>query len=291
MTMTTPCEITWPWDTITEMAETLRSGTITALIADTGFGKTTLIEQCAQHWAELGISTRIAGTELPSTELLARMAARSLRFPLEHVLRNRWSCLGSGSEAAMEAELARQRSLLGSVSFLDAELPKARQIITDMRSFGAKGGRVYVLDHPGQVDYGNYGPTPHAFRQLFAAMKEVAREFGIAIMLPIQLNRSGRTALHRIELPGLEHAQGSSAIEQMGGTVIMLVRPLLPIHLKNTGRTIAEVRRGARRYADVVDHAAVTFVCLKSRDLGAQQEKQRGQWARRTLRWKDGRYV
>jgi replicative DNA helicase len=76
-------QYTWPWTSWGRMVRPLRGGFVGILAAADGMGKTTYLEQIAEHWSEQGIQTIYVHLEDALDYKLDRRLARNAHVPID----------------------------------------------------------------------------------------------------------------------------------------------------------------------------------------------------------------
>lgn len=157
----------------------------------------------------------------------------------------------------------------------------------------------YTIDHVLQMRLPFNGPE--AVREVVTRFQARCERWNVVPGLMLQYNRAGTQALRNLYLPQVDGVMGSSAFEQMSGTLLFLTRPLLVNWTgreKELGTMLRAVRDGTARYEDAVAMDQVRVICMKSRDLGSRDDKTpfhghkpegpRGRGASRTLHFQEG---
>lgn len=194
----------------------LRRGHVAVVAAQTGVGKTTYALNVAKHAAEEGHGALIISLEMRRAELCDRVLANQSRVALDEIQNFGTHTKSEQRQAILEAT-AHVESL--PLHVVDAFESTPAGVAAQCRK--------HMRKHPFEllvVDYLQLLKPNHSSGNRAAdvascsrAMKNLANELDIAILLVSQFNR-----LAKDERPQLWHLKESSSIEQDASLILML---------------------------------------------------------------------
>jgi replicative DNA helicase len=199
----------------------MQPGELVVLAARPGVGKTAFAMQVAQNLAcgEKPLPVGVFSVEMPSSQLVLRMAAGQARVPLERLRRGRLSPaeeerLSEAMEGLFRAPIHIDDS--GDVSPLDLRA-KARRLKQQHPTLG-----LLVLDYLQLVKVrGRVENRQVEVAEISRSLKQLAKELGVPILALSQLNRKVE---ERKGPPMLSDLRESGAIEQDADVVMFLHR-------------------------------------------------------------------
>lgn len=216
-----PVGISTGFPKIDERIGGLEVGTLTVVAGRPGMGKSAIGWQIAISAARLGVGVLAISLEMSSRELGRRALATAAGVPIAAMKYGRVS-----AEQAGRIVLARREMNDLPVTIDDAAGLTATQIAARARSAKRKGLGLVLVDHlhivrPDDADI-RQGAT-WAVGRISGAMKRLAKDCGVPVLLLAQLNRGveGRDD----KRPGLGDLRQAGDIEQDADAVGFVYRP------------------------------------------------------------------
>lgn len=216
-----PAGISTGFKALDERIGGLEPGTLTVLAGRPGMGKSALGFQIAINAARSGVGVLMVSLEMSSRELGRRALATAARVPITAMKYGRVSNDQASSIVKAQREL---REL--PLTIEDSAGSTAAMIAGKARSIKRKGLGLVVVDHlhivrPDDID-AKAGPT-WAVGRISGAMKRLAKDCGVPVLLLAQLNRGveGRED----KRPGLGDLRQAGDIEQDADAVGFVYRP------------------------------------------------------------------
>lgn len=283
-----------PWPSVARLVGPLAPGRLTLLTASTGAGKTTVLVNLAAALAEAGHGWTYCGTEMRSWELWRTWAAMTLVVPPGLATGGDWASLTpmrlqqlhdtrryvdgpqvprlespAAVRAAVEAqELALQQRHGRHAVFADAPWPTVAVIREAAAAAAARGARLVIVDHAGRLELGDDYATQ---KRQVRALREVAAEYGVHLLVAIQQNRAARSA-HRLAAyapPQLTGLEGGGMWEHEAVCALGIWRPL---RARREGESPKEYREA--KAAVLADEAPLATILERNR-VGVQLLKHR----------------
>lgn len=256
----------------------LRPGTMTVIAAFTSVGKSTLAMNITQSVAMSGGACAYYSLEMSSTELVSRMLSKDADLSASAIMNRR---LDDDQVKRVYGAMDKIRGLpiyYDDRSTVDFE----RTLRSIRRMVQTKGIKLAVIDYLqiyGQVKE----DVEESISYMARAVKNLANELGIAIILISQLNRNG---LH----PAIKMLRGSGQIEESADNVVLIDRPeaypdnkvtkyegeFKNVSVKGTAKLILSKGRGIGTGAQLVgfDAKHVRFFDIeKPEDAGNHEEQ------------------
>ena len=238
----------------------IRPGEIMVIGGRPGQGKTALGVNMAMLTAEQGNPAAILSIEMSETEIVRRMMA-FYRCPMN-----------ATSAQRQDIENARERLQALPLSVVDMPKGELSQIRSHIRTMSRRDGvRFFVLDYLQLVRAGREGVEEYQ-RVTIASqtMKQIAREYGVALVVLAQVNRDGGTR----EKPTMNDLQGSGTIEQDADQIVLVHNP--PNSDEEPELILAKHRNGRTGTVDAIYRAAHT--AFKDRGEKVFTEKKDSTW-------------
>ena len=194
----------------------LRPGNVAVLAARPAMGKTAFALQVARHVARSG-AVYVSSQEMSDAELADRMLSAGAKLPLESVIAGKLD-----TEQRVSLELASNR-LSGAPLYID---DGAGQSLAQIRSKARAIHRntplkLIVIDYL-QLMNGNGENRNAEIQAISRGVKNLAKEFGVPVLLLSQLNRELEKRPNR--RPLLSDLRESGAIEQDADIVMFIYR-------------------------------------------------------------------
>lgn len=210
---------------VDELIGPVLPGQLVVLGGDTKMGKTALAVQLGYMMAKQGHTVGVRSLEMPPPEVNDRLVSALADINAETLRTAEWTP-GEGDRL--------QRALIE----LD-QVPlwisgKGRESIDAFRSWAVnmkkyKNAKLLVADHLRFIDVPTRRDKFEKIGEAVLAVKDIAVQLDIAILLCTQLNRLARpdsyTRKGCIGRPSLSHLYGASEIEQTADAVLFVHRP------------------------------------------------------------------
>lgn len=217
----------WTWTDLDRLVGPMLPGDLIVVGALTGNGKTSFLLSQLDAMVSAHVPTLYLPLEVDPANARRQWAAWKLGLDWTHVARNEWAMLPEGAQEAHEAmlhELAK-----GGVAHFPPDrrvtLPKLVQWVRwGVREFGVQ---MVMLDHFHRMEFGTAGQNYRvAVTEAVRAVKDVAREHGVALIAASQLNHKNSLDLDRYFPPTLDRLKESSGLSEEADSVLMLSRRL-----------------------------------------------------------------
>lgn len=207
-----------PWKDINQAINGFRPGAVYVIGARPGVGKTVAGLQIAYHLSHQG-PVSFHSLEMSKAELLNRLYSMTSSVYLGNIEKGKlsdydWKALAKAKDELTQSNLAI--------------IDKGGQSITDIRAHARtlqqNGGlKAIVVDYIGLIRDTIPGRKRYeAISEFSVALKTMARDFGVPVIVLAQLNRQSEQRLDK--LPQLSDLRDSGAIEQDADVVILLSR-------------------------------------------------------------------
>lgn len=249
----------------------MQPGELIVLAARPGVGKTSFAMQLAEHHAcgEKRLPVAVFSLEMPSKQLVLRMAAARARVPLERIRRGRLSPvdeerLSESMQTLFDAPIHLDDS--GDVSPFDLRA-KARRLKQQHPALS-----LIIIDYLQLMKVrGRVESRQVEVAEISRSLKQLAKELELPIVALAQLNRRVE---ERKGPPMLSDLRESGAIEQDADVVMFLHRersddedePSSADELTSVEVHIAKQRNGPQGQAALLFHGA--FTRFESRSTG-----------------------
>lgn len=248
--------ITWGLTDVNRATGGIQRRDLTLIGARPSMGKTSLALSTAIKAAKSGAGVGFISLEMDADKLAARAVSDiaydwSVKIPYADIIR------GNISDSDLDALIQANRDLdrlpiwieeQSGLSMTDIRV-KTEAMMEDMERNGAKLD-VLMIDHLGLIRAGGRysGNRVQEISEMTAGCKEMAREFGIAVVLLSQLNRAVESRDNKV--PQLSDLRDSGSIEQDADTIIFLYRPAYYLEREKGGGHEREAER-AEKLAEV----------------------------------------
>ncbi len=199
----------------------LKRQTLTVVAARPGCGKTALAGAMAMHLAAGGIPVLYCSLEMPAEALAERALANVSGTPAEHIRHP------ERTDDFTQERLEYEASKLTGLPFWIDDTPSrtVAQIIAGTRAAKRRYGvEAVFIDYLGLLHSADSRATrEQAVSSMTRALRGMARELGIPVVLLCQLNRAVEARTNKI--PQLSDLRESGSIEQDADAVLLLHRP------------------------------------------------------------------
>jgi energy-coupling factor transporter ATP-binding protein EcfA2 len=257
--------LSWAWDELTEITDTIKPGDLVVVSAYTGSGKTTFVQNNTAAWSQMGEKVLMFGTEQKAAALRFKMACMRIGVNFSNAVRGR---LDRKWTLRLEQAIKElNQAPFDNVSFYPDSSPTLNQVIVAIRAAHKAGIRTSVLDHLGCMcpDREHASMTRWAFNGMAVQqLKDLCTELGHRLIIAAQLmsgDEGGDAARHT--RPQLNKIQGGQMIAQFADLVIAIFQP------QKTGvgdEAKLAVKRGEADLSTIVEPNTATVVQLKHRE-------------------------
>lgn len=183
--------------------------TLSIIMAKPGTGKTALVGQSMLEMAlQYNIPSMMISLEMAKEQLVMRWVSYMLEIDSSNLLVGR---ITSNQRKQVEEAVIKLQQL--PIYVIDTPTIRLDQIKKEIKDFAGKGGKVVFLDYIQIVNHVNTGLRNYDLGEVAQAMKESAKENGIAVVLLSQMNKGGE---------GMDAIRDSGEISQIADTVLEL---------------------------------------------------------------------
>jgi replicative DNA helicase len=214
--------IEWPWLRMNEVFRPMQAGQLVVIAARPSVGKSSLARPIAKHAAEHGKSVYFVSLEVGKPRVALSMAAASAGIQVARFHEN-----SARDQALLYAELKRLHGLGITVSAKDRSLVR---ITSRARALRAQGkADLVIIDHGlliQEVQAAGMDKV-QAIARVTGALKTLAQELGIVVVLLWQLNRGADkdSRANESRQPSLSDLKGSGSLEEDADKVVFIHRP------------------------------------------------------------------
>lgn len=192
----------------------LQPARVMVVAARTGQGKTALTLQISLNMARNGDPVGICSLEMGSAELGMRSIATTCKANISGLYKADDMALGMMSEGM------RTQGIVDWQIHFNVEQYRLAEIVNQIRVWARKDGvKVAVVDHIGLVEVPEATSANERLGMVTRAMKKLAKELNISIILVSQLNR-GNDKENRA--PKISDLRDSGSIEQDADIILLL---------------------------------------------------------------------
>ena len=198
---------------VDEAAGLLRSGEVMVIAARPSVGKTSLALQVVEHFAEKDHRVLVASLEMAGCELYKRFISASCGLPMQDLKHG----MGEDNAELVKSHMARISSL--PIDFFDKPRSSMKRIRAAAKlTKSAKGLSLLVIDYIGLIRADQrFDNVRDRVAENSQAIKELARELDIPVLLLCQLNRSSEG-----QVPTMANLADSAAIERDADRIAFL---------------------------------------------------------------------
>lgn len=194
----------------------LQPARVLVVAARTGQGKTALTLQMALHMSRNGDPVGVCSLEMGSAELGMRSIATTCKANISGLYQADERALGMMSEGM------RTQGIANWQIHFNVDQYRLSEIVNQIRVWARKDGvKVAVVDHIGLVEVPEATNANERLGMVTRAMKKLAKELDISIILVSQLNR-GNDKENRA--PKISDLRDSGSIEQDADIILLLHR-------------------------------------------------------------------
>lgn len=247
--------ITWGLADVNRLTGGIQRRDLTLIGARPSMGKTTLGLSTAIKAAKSGAGVGFISLEMDADKLAARAVSDiaydwNVKVPYADIIR------GNVTDQDLDALMAGSKDLdrlpiwieeQSGLSMTEIRV-KAEAMMEDMEKHGSKLDML-IVDHLGLIrPTGRYsGNRVQEISEMTAGCKDLAREYGLAVVLLSQLNRAVESRDSKV--PQLSDLRDSGSIEQDADTIIFLYREAYYLQRDKSGDHEKQQDR-AERLAD-----------------------------------------
>lgn len=218
----------WPWPSWNRMVRPLRAGFVGIIAAADGMGKTSYLEQIAEHWAGNRLQTVYVHLEDEEMYKADRQLARLARVAIDHIEDGNLTA----EERRRIADVEGRRDELGAyLHYYPAAGKDMQTIVRELESRVAEGScQAVVFDYLDKVQ-----PT-RVQAQLFgnniwerqAADVEALKTFAEKSRVPVLAATQGNKTMQDAGTITRRSIQGSGQKSQKAQLVVILTRDIVP---------------------------------------------------------------
>jgi len=180
--------IDFPWKGVKQLVSHLRAGTLCAIAAEPGVGKTSFMEQAAEHWAKQGIRVVFFHLELNHAIMIDRRTCRHSGVPMEALER------GDMPDAALKA-IDSMKPWAGGITYVHSPRWSAARIARTARTLHSKGlCDIVIVDYLQKLrlDYEHGAVRAQALGDAIELLKSSAEQLGIPYVIGSQFSKGSR---------------------------------------------------------------------------------------------------
>lgn len=244
--------VTWGLADVNAATGGIQRRDLTLIGARPSMGKTSVAMSTAIKAAKSGHGVGFVSLEMDADKLAARAISDiaydwGVKVPYANIIR------GTADERDLKALAAATQDLdrlpiwieeQSGLSMTDIRV-KAEAMMEDMRKAGTEMS-VLMVDHLGLIRASSRysGNRVQEISEMTAGCKELAREYGIAVVLLSQLNRAVENRDSKV--PQLSDLRDSGSIEQDADTIIFLYREAYYLEREKGGSSDKAAERAER---------------------------------------------
>ena len=211
--------IDFPWDALNRYVPALLPGTLTAVCAEPGVGKTTFMECLAEHWARKGMHVVFFHYELSTAFMELRRMSRWTGIPFVELQK----------KGGVRQEMKRAREIWeswpGAIHLIHCPGWTAQRTVNHARRLQDRGlCDIAILDYLGMIHrvYANGLNPAQVVGQQIATLKTGADQMGAPWAVAAQFNKSSRGK----NLKTADDIRDTGELEDKSNLLITLDRPL-----------------------------------------------------------------
>lgn len=256
--------IPWPWSNLTQNTDTICEGDLILVVAYTGSGKTTFLQNCLLFWSQLSHKVLYFGTEQSVAMLSLKWACMMLGIPFRDARRGR---VKGGLLKRLKAMLNKQRETpLNNISFYPKSDPTPDDLEGAIRRAARKGVKIFVIDYLGRIALAGKTAEWIEGKSLMVRLKKLAVELKVVIYAAAQVNGDSQDRLKKHYPPDLDSIQWGKAPAREADIVIAVFQPV------KKGLTEEErdgYKRGEIPTDKIIQPNTAVVIVLKQREEGA----------------------
>jgi len=214
--------LTFPWKALQGFIPRLRPGTVAIVAASSSIGKTTFCECCAERWAKDGFNVAFFHFELSHDIMLDRRMCRQARLALADLEKGKDEIIKAVSETS-----AQMQEWPGSITYIHCPGWTMQRVANKARLLASRGQvDAVVVDYLQKAKLQEWarGQTVAQIRGGdVEALKVLAEELGLVVLLASQLNREALTATYKTR----HQIRDTGEADEKGNVVCTLDREIL----------------------------------------------------------------
>jgi replicative DNA helicase len=221
-------ELTWPWQSLTELVGPPLAGELWFIGARPGNGKTTILLNWLDHLIHDKRKVLYIGMEMSPARLRAQWASWACGYDFKYVARKQWHMLPPDARDQMRDHIFWQNrpEISEHITFADDEritLDSMRQWI---KASEKRGLDVVIVDHLHRMSWGGADATS-AMAEGVVELKTMAKERGLRMVVAAQLKRPAYAdVLDDFMPPAASAIKQTGATEQEADTILLLHKGL-----------------------------------------------------------------
>lgn len=210
------------WSGLERLMPYLDAGTLVGIVAESGAGKTSFLENCAENWAQHGWRVLFCHYELSTSMMLDRRMQRQTGIPIRNLQ------LGGRLEGDQYTEIVkvseRMAAWSGSVRYVHCPGWPMSRVVASIRAQQDAGGiDVAIVDYLNKVQMvDRHGMTSAQLRgQDVEEFKVCLEELGIVGLMAAQFDKAAKSKRHR----SLADARDTGELDDKANVGIVIDRP------------------------------------------------------------------
>jgi replicative DNA helicase len=266
--------VEFPYPSLDAIVGRIAPGRLVFVMANTGQGKTTLMLDTLDRWAERHVQVDYVGTEQEPEELRTKWACLRVDVPAGVAVNRQWDKYDMGEywrEKVVEEMAKIDDAYARQVKFHPDKFVTLAKIEAAAKDAALRGAKVLMVDHIDRVETGATDSEYLALKRIVRRLKELARDHKMVLIVASQVNRKSREGdrLAAYRPPQLHHMQGAATKEHEADVVLGVWRPIRQRKGSETPKEFSALLKAARAGdtapLDVVDSNVMAVVCLKHR--------------------------
>lgn len=225
-----------PWKALKPfIANYLREGTLTIVAAESGVGKTSMLECMAENWARAGHKVAFFHFELSHQAMVDRRTCRWSGVPLEQIERGAWNDAIAKAQACIS-------QWSGNVHYVHCSGWSAQRVTSHARLLHNKGKcDVFVVDYLQKIRAAS--ERGKNFAQVVGdqveQLKNCAEQLGIVGVLASQFNRNS----HNGGRKRAAYIRNTGEAEEKANLILTIDRPILDEDYSYGGQVVVKAGR------------------------------------------------
>lgn len=215
-------KIAFPWEELARLMPFLDSGTLVALVAEPGAGKTAFMECCAEKWAREGRRVLFFHFELSTQMMLDRRMQRHTGIPIRNLQIG--GRLGDGDTTAVVQASDQIYAWPGDITYMHCPGWTMAQVTAAVRkAYELRGVDVVIVDYLNKVRMvDRNGMNSAQLRgQDIEDFKVCLEETGIVGLIAAQFDKTAK----RLRVRSLADARDTGELEDKANVGIVIDRP------------------------------------------------------------------
>jgi len=237
-----------PWDDLARLMPYLDGGTLIGLVAESGAGKTSFLECCAEHWARQGRRVLLFHFELSAQMMLDRRMQRATGIPIQTLQ------VGGRISEEEYTEIVRASERIyrwtGDITYVHCPgWTMARVTAAIRKAHELRGCDVAIVDYLNKVRVvDRNGMNSAQLRgQDIEDFKVVLEETGVVGMMAAQFDKAAK----RMKSRSLADARDTGELDDKANVGIVIDRPVDDENHRSEAARVSIVKCNAGRQGSV----------------------------------------